>query len=192
MCFHIPDRQTNRRTDKQTKKLIRCGLGNLIGSSRLLKCNSLACLITSFPAIPNIPWFAKFLMHFCMWASNKTTGVRSTHTTSTHNPTHNCHNQHPQPSQAVAKAIPSALMPRAVIGVPTAVVAAPAAAVSIAVATATVSLLPILVDCCLCPRPSLLPPLLLPPTAVAVTVIVFVFILVVTVVVLVVVLIVVV
>jgi hypothetical protein len=35
MCFHIPDRQTNRRTDKQTEKLIRCGLGNLIGSSRL-------------------------------------------------------------------------------------------------------------------------------------------------------------
>jgi hypothetical protein len=63
-----------------------------------------------------------------------------------HNPTHNHHNKHPQPSQAVVKEIPSAPMPRAVVGAPAAVVAAPAAAVSIAVATATVSLLPILVD----------------------------------------------
>ncbi len=50
------------------------------------------------------------------------------------------------------KAIPSPPMPRAVLGAPAAVVAAPAAAVSIAVATATVSSLPLLVDCCLCPR----------------------------------------
>jgi hypothetical protein len=28
-------RQTDRQTDKQIEKLIRCGLGNLIGSSRL-------------------------------------------------------------------------------------------------------------------------------------------------------------
>jgi hypothetical protein len=28
--------QTDRRTDEQTEKLIRCGLGNLIGSSRLI------------------------------------------------------------------------------------------------------------------------------------------------------------
>ncbi len=40
----------------------------------------------------------------------------------------------------------------------------------IAVATATVSSLPILVDCCPCPRRSLLPPLMSPPTAVAVSV----------------------
>ncbi len=39
-----------------------------------------------------------------------------------------------------------------------------------ATATAIVSLLPILVDCCLCPRPSLLSPLSSPPTAVVVTV----------------------
>ncbi len=75
----------------------------------------------------------------------KTTGACSTHTTSTHNPTHNHHNQHPQPSQAVAKTILSAPMPRAVVGVPAAVVAVPAAVVavpaaadSIAVATATI------------------------------------------------------
>jgi hypothetical protein len=43
-------------------------------------------------------------------------------------------------------------------------------AVSIAVASATMSLLPILVDCCLCPQPLLLPPLSSPPTVVAVTV----------------------
>ncbi len=41
----------------------------------------------------------------------------------------------------MAKAIPSAPMPRAVVGAPGAVVAAPAAAVSIAVATTTLSLL---------------------------------------------------
>jgi hypothetical protein len=45
-------------------------------------------------------------------------------------------------------------MPGAVVGATAAVVAAPVAAVSIAVASATVSLLTILVDCCLCPRPS--------------------------------------
>jgi hypothetical protein len=54
------------------------------------------------------------------------------------------------------------------------------------VATATVSLLPILVDCCLCPRPSLLQPLSSPPTAVAVTVVVFVVVIIVIIVVVVV------
>jgi hypothetical protein len=34
-CVFIDNRQTNRQTDEQTEKLIRCGLGNLIGSSRL-------------------------------------------------------------------------------------------------------------------------------------------------------------
>jgi hypothetical protein len=92
-----------------------------------------------------MPWFAKFLMHY-VCEPNKTTGARSTHTTSMHNPTHNHHNQHPQPSQVVAKAIPSSPTPRAVVGAPAAVIAAPAAAVFIAVATATVSSLLILVD----------------------------------------------
>ncbi len=45
------------------------------------------------------------------------------------------------------------------------------------------SLLPILVDCCLCPQPLLLPLLSLPPTAVAVTVVVFVVVVVVVIVV---------
>jgi hypothetical protein len=106
-------------------------------------------LIETFPAIPNMPWFANFLVHYAC-EPNKTTGAHNTHTTSTHNPTHNHHNQHPQPSQAVAKAIPSAPRLGAVVGTPALVIAAPAGAASIAVVTATMSLLPIIVDCCLC------------------------------------------
>jgi hypothetical protein len=65
-----------------------------------------------------------------------------------------------------------------------AVVGAPTAAVSIAVTTATVSLLTILVDCCLCPpRPLLLQPLLSLPTSVTVTVVMFVVVVIVVVVV---------
>jgi hypothetical protein len=34
----ITNGQMNRQTDRQTEKLIRCGLGNLIGSSRYTRC----------------------------------------------------------------------------------------------------------------------------------------------------------
>ncbi len=63
----------------------------------LIECNSLVCLIESFPAIPHMPGL---LIFWCTYACkpNKTTGVCSTHKTSMHNPPHNHHNHHPQPS----------------------------------------------------------------------------------------------
>ncbi len=36
LCVFITNGQTNRQTDRQMEKLIRCGLGNLIGSSRFI------------------------------------------------------------------------------------------------------------------------------------------------------------
>jgi hypothetical protein len=101
------------------------------------------------------------------------------------------HNTHTQPSQPAPTTLPGGVKGNSICANAqgscwraAAIVAAPAAAVSIAV-TATVSLLPILVDCCLCPRPSLLQPLSSPPIAVAVTVIVFVVIVIVVIVVIV-------
>ncbi len=44
--LHLRDKQTDRRTDEQTEKLIRCGLGNLISSSRL---NTYSWLVTRLP-----------------------------------------------------------------------------------------------------------------------------------------------
>jgi hypothetical protein len=141
----------------------------------------LACLVKSFPAIPNMPWFCQIfdaLLRVSLYQNNRGTQH-----------THNQHAQlHTQPSQPAPTTLLGSGEGNSICANTQgsrwramAVVAAPAAAVSIAVATATVSSLPILVDCCLCPRPSLLQPLLSPPTAVAVTVVVFVVIVIVVV-----------
>jgi hypothetical protein len=64
----IDNGQTNRRTDKRTEKLIWCGLGNLIGSSRLFAMRGLeelfsSCAVVSvFVLAGNRFWFYILLM----------------------------------------------------------------------------------------------------------------------------------
>ncbi len=128
-----------------------------------------------------MPWFAKFLMPLLSVSLQQDNrGAQHTHIQ---------HAQpHTQPSQPAPTTLPGS-------GEGDSICAnaqgscwraygsrcCAAAAVSIAVATATMSLLPTLVDCCLCPLPLLLQPLSLPPTAVAVTVVVFVVVIIVVV-----------